>query len=129
MAMKKGIFWALGLTLALNGIAAAQEATPAAPETTSPALEAAPAPPEAAPAPRKQPPRPWEAPRAHQEAPPAPPEEAPATQEVQASSGFFSGWLPNFDFSFAGFLRTESTVSTSSTDNPANQLTNEFNGR
>src|SRR5438477_12688759 len=66
-------------------------------------------------------------PAAAPEAAPAPQEEP--TPEAQASSGFFSGWFPNFDMSFAGFLRTESTVSSSSTDNPANQLTNEFNGR
>ncbi len=42
--------------------------------------------------------------------------------------GFFSGMFTGIDVSFGGFLRTETTVSTTSEDNPANQLGNVFNG-
>ena len=54
---------------------------------------------------------------------------ATAQEETEGSSGFFSDWLPNFDISIGGFLRTESAFSTSSKDNPNNQRSNVFNGR
>jgi len=44
---------------------------------------------------------------------------------AQADGGFFS----NMDVTFGGFIRPEFTYSTSSSDNPTNQLGNYFNGQ
>jgi len=42
--------------------------------------------------------------------------------------GFFSGMFTGFDVSVGGFLRSETTISATSEDNPANQYGNVFNG-
>ena len=46
-----------------------------------------------------------------------------------AASAQADGFFSNFDLAVGGFLRVEGTYSTSSYDNPNNQLSNIFNGR
>lgn len=46
-----------------------------------------------------------------------------------SGGGLFSGMFSGFDVSVGGFLRTETTISATSKDNPSNQLGNVFNGK
>lgn len=52
-----------------------------------------------------------------------------AHAQDEESDGGGGGWFDGIDISFGGFIRPEIAVSTSSYDNPANQLGNIFNGR
>ena len=126
---------AVGLLQAWIGVVSAQDVPTSADATPAP-VEAAPTTADAAPvaADNTTPPSTLAAPAA------APYEtiavEPPASKEKEAQPGFFESLftLPslsfaNMDFSYGGFFRTETAVSTSHRDNPANQLSNTFNGR
>ncbi|HVT34800.1 MAG TPA: DUF1302 family protein, partial [Nevskiaceae bacterium] len=108
------------LTLMLGATAHAQDAAAPAPADAAPPADTAAAPADAAPAPAADP-------AATNSEAPAPAPEIPVAGDAPApveQPGMFS----DIDVSFSGFLRTETTVSATKEDNPANQLGNVFNG-
>ena len=128
-----------GLLQTWVGVAIAQDPAPvaeqtAAPEQAAPAATEQATPPEAAP-----PAADASAPAASEPATAGGAAEAAPLETISVESapveekkpGFFDSLFSfaNMDFSYGGFFRTETSISTSKTDNPANQLSNTFNGR